>query len=175
MIPLNTVFWLLVLVFGLIGALRGWTRELLVTFSVIVALFLRWAFTGPIPIVSAFLNSRQPVEQFYIYSGLVVVLAVAGYAGPVASAYLAGKARREKVQDVLLGFVMGCVNGYLIVGTIWHFLHQASYNIWGIVPPQPGSPAFEFASRYLLPVWMSEPLLLTTVALLLVIALIVFL
>ena len=115
MIPLSTFFWLWVAAFGVIGALRGWTKELLVTLSVIVALFLRWVFTGPVPFVNAFLNSRTPVEQFYIYSILVIVMTVAGYAGPVASSYLAGKARREKLQDILLGFVIGAFNGLSLI------------------------------------------------------------
>ena len=44
MIPIQTVFVGLIILFGLIGALRGWAKELLVTFSVILARFIEMVF-----------------------------------------------------------------------------------------------------------------------------------
>ena len=44
MIPLNTVFWGLVFLFGMIGALRGWAKEILVTSSVFLAMFIQQVF-----------------------------------------------------------------------------------------------------------------------------------
>ena len=41
MVPLNTVFWGMVFLAGLVGALRGWAKEVLVTFSVVLALFVQ--------------------------------------------------------------------------------------------------------------------------------------
>jgi uncharacterized membrane protein required for colicin V production len=38
MVSLPFVFWLFVLLFAVIGAMRGWARELLVSFSVILSL-----------------------------------------------------------------------------------------------------------------------------------------
>ncbi len=40
MIPLNTVFWAFVALFGLVGALRGWAKEIMVVASVLLALFV---------------------------------------------------------------------------------------------------------------------------------------
>ena len=40
MISLVSAFWLFVIIFGLIGAMRGWAKELLVAFSVILAIFI---------------------------------------------------------------------------------------------------------------------------------------
>ncbi len=40
MISLDVIFWMYVCLFALIGAMRGWARELLVSFSVILALFV---------------------------------------------------------------------------------------------------------------------------------------
>jgi uncharacterized membrane protein required for colicin V production len=160
MMPLNTVLWGFILIFGLMGALRGWGKEVLVLFSVVVALAMRLIFSQYVPFVKDIL-ARPPIEQFYIYSTLIIFMAIAGYAGPVVSARLAGKATREKVQDFLLGFIIGAVNGYLIVGSIWYFLHAANYGIWGIQPPPAGSAAEALAVGYLPPSWLSDPLLLT--------------
>ncbi|MCX7856025.1 MAG: hypothetical protein N2556_08670, partial [Anaerolineae bacterium] len=85
MIPLNTFFWLVVLLFGLIGALRGWVRELLVTLAIISAYFLRWLFLNIIPFVREYLKARSALDQFYIFSALFVIMALFGYAGPVFS------------------------------------------------------------------------------------------
>src|SRR5574341_883607 len=40
MVTINFVFWMFVIFFGLVGAFRGWAKDLLVTFSVIVPLTL---------------------------------------------------------------------------------------------------------------------------------------
>lgn len=160
MMPLNTVLWGLVIFFGLIGALRGWAKEMIVTFSIIVALALRVIFSQYVPFIRDILN-RPPTEQFYIYTVLIIFMAVAGYAGPVISARLAGKAAREKLQDILLGFIIGAINGYLIVGSIWYFLDRANYGICAIEPPLPGSASELMATKYLPLCWMSDPLILT--------------
>lgn len=160
MIPLDTALFAFILLFGLMGALRGWTKEILVLFSVIVALAMRLIFTQYVPLVRVFFQ-RPPVEQFYLYSALIVVMAIAGYAGPAVSGRLAGASARETLQDILLGFIIGAVNGFLIVGSIWYFLDAADYNVLGISPPPPGSTAAVLAAKYLPPVWLSDAVLLT--------------
>lgn len=161
MVPLESVFVGFILIFGLMGALRGWTKELLVTFSVIVALAGRLIFTQDVPVIRELIIGRPPLQQFYIYTGMIVGMAVAGYAGPVVSARLAGASAREQIQDILLGFVLGALNGYLIVGSIWYFLHEAGYGVWGIQPPGAESVAMALASNWLPPQWLSGPVLLT--------------
>lgn len=163
MVPLNIVFWVLVLIFGMVGSLRGWNKEILVTFSIVLALFLRLVFGSYVPFVRDVLN-RTPLEQFYIYTILVIIMAIVGYTGPVASARLAKRSVRDNLQDVLLSAVLGGVNGYLIVGTIWFFLHAANYGIWGIVSPSVGSAAASLVAN-------SPPVLLTPSWLLTIVAL----
>jgi hypothetical protein len=64
----------------------------------------------------------------------VIVLVFFGYQ-TVSLPRFAGKAAREKLQDSLLGFVLGAINGYLVVGTIWFYLHQAAYPFPYFEPP----------------------------------------
>jgi len=160
MMPLSTVLWGFVLIFGLMGALRGWAKEILVSFSIIVALAMRLIFSTYVPFIKDILN-RPSIELFYIYTTLIIFMAIAGYAGPVVSARLAGKAAREKLQDILLGFVVGGFNGYMIMGTIWYFLHNANYGMWDIQAPVEGTTSYLMATQYLPLVWLSDPLLLT--------------
>ena len=42
-------------------------------------------------------------------------------------------------QALLLGLFLGAINGYLLVGTLWHHLHATGYPIAGILPPQADS------------------------------------
>ncbi|MGD8244727.1 MAG: CvpA family protein [Anaerolineae bacterium] len=163
MVPLDTFLWAFVILFGLMGALRGWSKEMLVLFSVIVALAMRLIFSEYVPFVKD-LFDRPAREQFYIYSGLVILLAVAGYAGPVVSGRLARASARETLQDILLGFIIGAVNGYLIIGSIWYFLDAAGYGVLGIAQPAPNSIAAALAARYLPPLWLTDPVLLTIFA-----------
>ncbi len=124
MVSLVFMFWTLVLLFGIIGLMRGWAKELLVVFSVILALAFNRLLERYVPIV----NTLPPDSQalFWIRSIIVVVLVFFGYQ-TVALPRFAGKAAREKLQDSLLGFVLGALNGYLVIGTLWFYLHEANY------------------------------------------------
>lgn len=160
MMPLDTALFAFVLLFGLMGALRGWSKEMLVLFSVILALSVRLIFSEYVPLVKDFFN-RPPLEQFYLYTGLIILMAVGGYAGPAVSGRLSGVSARETLQDIMLGFIVGAINGFLIVGSIWYFLDAADYGILGIAPPPPNSMAAALASAYLPPLWLSDAVLLT--------------
>lgn len=124
MISLTFAFWMLVLLFGVIGMMRGWAKELLVVFSVILALSFNTLLKRYVPVVNALPDDGQAI--FWIRTIIVVVLVFFGYQ-TVALPRFATKAAREKLQDSLLGFVLGALNGYLVIGTLWFYLDQALY------------------------------------------------
>lgn len=157
---MDTFLFVFVLLFGLMGALRGWSKEMLVLFSIILGLAIKLIFSEYVPIASDFFD-RPPVEQFYLYSTLIVLMAISGYAGPAVSGRLAGVSARETLQDIMLGFIVGAINGFLIVGSIWYFLDAAGYGILGIAPPPPNSVAEVLVNTYLPPIWLSDAVLLT--------------
>lgn len=132
MISLTFAFWLLVLLFGLIGVFRGWAKELLVSFSVILALAFNILIQTYVPGV----NTLPPQNQtlFWIRSVLVLTLVFFGYQ-TVGLPRFATKAAREKLQDSLLGFVLGALNGYLIIGAVWYYMAEAQYPFSYIMPP----------------------------------------
>ena len=72
---------------------------------------------------------------------MIVLLAFFGYQTPNIPR-LAKGAAREKLLDSLLGLVLGGVNGYLIVGSIWHYLHVANYPFNFIIHPTQVPPQF---------------------------------
>jgi hypothetical protein len=180
MISILSAFWLFIILFGLIGAMRGWAKELLVIFSVILALFLIYvlesytAFMIPFQEVLSrvenwapgmgFGSLPAPVQdelkvQFWSRAVIVGILSFFGYQSP-RLAVLREKARREKVQDVLLGAVLGMGSGFFIIGTLWWYMAAAQYPFSpSIMPPQPGTALGDAAInaiKYFPPVFASN-------------------
>ncbi|GAB4578871.1 MAG: hypothetical protein Fur0022_16080 [Anaerolineales bacterium] len=138
MITITFFFWTFVVIFAIIGAMRGWAQELLVAFSIILGLFIITVL-GLVPVVRdmvglGFLDANgNPVPiaatSFYIRSALILALTFFGYQTPRIKNERIKKAttRSGQLQDTLLGVIVGGINGYLVVGTLWFFLIQADY------------------------------------------------
>jgi len=135
MMSLLNVFWLLLIIFATIGGMRGWAKEILVMFSMVLALFLDIIITAYVPGVSAAIAAQPPIAQFVGRATFFILLAFFGYETPAVVSALQGKGKREKTQDIVLGIVIGALNGYLIIGTLWYYLHLAQYPISGITAP----------------------------------------
>lgn len=129
MIPMHTVFFMIVAVFVFIGSMRGWVKEILVTFSVILALFVEQVLTEMVGPVAQIWNNLDLMSQFWIRTVVFVLLVIFGYASPALAESIGAKVARERLQDILLGFFIGLLNGLLIVGTLWFFLDQARYGV----------------------------------------------
>jgi uncharacterized membrane protein required for colicin V production len=148
MLPLEVVFALLVIIWGLIGAVRGFSREIGSSIAAILAMAVLSLF-GPllitninkfstkltsfsIPVAtsvpagtSAFCATPSP-EQFVFYSLAFSVIVFMGYQGET----LGLPAKVGRVQGQILGLLVGVVNGWLIAGNLWFFLHKcANYNV----------------------------------------------
>lgn len=187
MIPLDTVFVGLVLLFGLVGALRGWAKEIIVAFSVLLSLFtqqvLGQLILGPDnPYLPVLLEAPGQVSapeqytptQFYASTGLLLVLTFFGYAGPTLVSPAGAKVAREALQDALLGLFLGLINGYLVFGTLWFYVSKSGYMIGGIDPPSRTSAAWAIVHTYLAPVLLTTPMLYLAIALAFVFVIVVF-
>ncbi len=178
MISLNVIFWMFVILFGLIGSMRGWAKELLVTFSVILSMFILTVLERFVPFIRDTLPVSAPTSLFWLRVLVLLSLAFFGYQTPNLPK-LAGTGRfaRERLQDTLLGFFLGSINGYLLVGTIWYFLNDARYPFPIVLPPDPNSPMGQAALRllpFLPPHWLGTPVIYFAVALAFVFILVVF-
>ncbi len=182
MISILSAFWMFVILFGLIGAMRGWAKELLVIFSIVLGLFLIYvmetftAFIVPFEDILGRVENLNPLAnfetlpvpiqdelkvQFWTRGAIIGILAFFGYQTPRLAA-LREKARREKIQDVLLGAVLGLGSGFFIIGTLWWYMAAAHYPFGPeIMPPQPGTPLGDAALsllKYFPPVFASNQL-----------------
>ncbi|MBU2611748.1 MAG: CvpA family protein [Chloroflexi bacterium] len=138
MINLTIVFYMYVALFGLIGAMRGWAKELLVVFSVILALTFTTLIERYVPFVRDVLPGDSSA-LFWLRSALLVVLVIFGYQTPHIQRF-APKMKSEKLQDVMLGIFLGAINGYLIFGTLLFYMSEAKFPFGIITPPVAGTP-----------------------------------
>ena len=175
MISLDFTFWLLVLIFGLIGMMRGWAKELLVSFSVVLALAFNSLLLRYVPFIKALPSDQTPL--FWIRITILVTLVFFGYQ-TVGLPRFASKANREKLQDSLLGFVLGALNGFLVFGTIWYYIAEAKYPFGDYIsPPVPGTPMGDAATNLLpilAPHLLGEPAVYFAVMLCFIFGLVVF-
>ncbi len=152
------VFWMYVVLFAIIGMLRGWVKELLVAFSVILALALNHLLRKYIPIVSELPDDSTSL--FWIQTLIVGALVFFGYQTVALVPHLQSKATRERLQDALFGAILGGVNGYLIAGTLLFYVAQTNYQIAPnvVMPPtDQTAQAVQTLLAYMPPHVLGEP------------------
>jgi uncharacterized membrane protein required for colicin V production len=137
MVSLSFVFWMFVVLFGIIGGMRGWAKELLVTFSVILALTFSTLLEHYVPFVRDVLQKDNVVGLFWLRTIILTLVVFFGYQTPHLSRF-AAKMTREKFQDILLGAILGAINGYLVAGTIWYYMADASYPFTNVITAPSG-------------------------------------
>ena len=175
MISLPVLFYMYVVLFALIGAMRGWAKEILVSAGVIVALFLVTIMENFIPF---FRDSLTPESAFWVRMSILAIMSFFGYQSPNLRRFIeSGKFARDRFEDFLLGGFLGALNGYLIFGTAWFYLREAGYPFDWISAPDPITEVGQNAMRImeiLPPQWLVPPLLYVAVAIAFVFILVVF-
>ncbi len=175
MVGLDAFFWILVFFFAISGLMRGWAKEILVTFACIVGIFIITVIQQFTPQIIQALSVNNAEALFWFRSVIISIMAFFGYQTPNL-ARLAGSGRfvRERLQDALLGLFLGAVNGYMVVGTLWYFLNVANYPFPNVItPPAPDSAAAQLLPL-LPPEWLGVPVIYFAVALAFAFVLIVF-
>ncbi|MBI5932546.1 MAG: CvpA family protein [Chloroflexi bacterium] len=125
MISLVAVFWMYVILFAVIGMLRGWAKELLVGFAVVVAVALNYLLKTYAPMVKNL--PENDITLFWVRIIVFGTLVYFGYQTVISIARLQAGARRERLQDSLFGLFLGGINGYLIAGSFWYYWDVAGY------------------------------------------------
>jgi len=179
MISLHILFFFLILLFVIIGAARGAAREIVVIFSVVLALFITTLLEHRAPLISGLLkNSENQTLLLWIRIFILVPMVYLGYLPPKIS-------RLESKQiitssdalETIFGFLLGCINGYLIFGTIWYYIHVAGYPFNDIIAPPPDSSVAQWIDKWLPllpPNFLGEPAIYFAVAVVFTIVMAVF-
>ena len=174
MMSIVYIFWMYVLLFAIIGAMRGWAKELLVAFSVITALAVILLLEKYIPLVRDLDKASSSV--FWIRSVILLALVYFGYQ-TVSISRFAAKAARERLQDSLFGAVLGGINGYFVAGTLLFYNHVANYPYRNIISPatdQAIAQAIEIMMRYMPPRLLGEPGIYFAVIIVLIFIIVVY-
>ena len=166
-------FWLMVVFFAVIGSLRGWAKELLVSCSLVLAMFINMLLDK---YAAGLLANLAPPEMFLVRAGVFAVLAYFGYLTPRLPWIPSERFLREHLQDWLLGIVLGALNGALLVGSLWYFLHKAGYPFPGFEPALASakSPEITAMMQYMPPVLLGEMWVFVAVAVAFIFVIVVF-
>ncbi|HXF84993.1 MAG TPA: CvpA family protein [Anaerolineales bacterium] len=152
------LFWMYVVLFAIIGWMRGWAKELLVSFSVILSLALNHVIRKYIPLASG-LAETDP-SLFWVRTSILVVLVYFGYQTVISIPHLASRAVRERLQDTLFGAFLGAVNGYLIAGSLLYYIHVADYAVQKVITKPTDPTLLETVNQmmqYMPPQVLGEP------------------
>lgn len=141
MVPLEVVFIFLLLLWGLIGFIRGFSREGGSTIAIVLAMTVLLLFA---PRIIDFINkagralgsSTAPMiadppssTRFWFYVLVFAAIVFMGYQGQTF--FLGNPLSRS--QEPILGLAAGLVNGYLVAGSLWWFLTKlAGYTALGL-------------------------------------------
>jgi colicin V production protein len=131
MMSIIYVFWMYVFLFAVIGWMRGWAKELLVAFSVILSLALNHVIRKYIPIAANL--PETDASLFWVRTIILLVLVYFGYQTVINIPHLAAKGRTEKLQDTLFGAFLGGLNGYLVAGSVLYYVHIADYSFQNVI------------------------------------------
>ena len=128
MMSIVYVFWMYVVLFAVIGAMRGWAKELLVSFSVILALTTNHVLRRYIPLVEAL--PPDSTSLFWIRTMIVITLVYFGYQTVVSVARLGlstGNAIRDQDEAALMIDIISGKNDKLLwrgVSTRYVYTHN---------------------------------------------------
>ena len=144
MIQMASVLWAFGFFFGILGILRGWNREVIAGAGTILGLFVIFQFDAILR-GSIFL-ALSPSQVFILQA---IVFAIIVFLAYQAQGFTDSPRRgSNRVQNGILGAIVGFINGYMIAGALWYFLDINEYPLEEfITAPGPTSPSFDALSR----------------------------
>lgn len=132
--PIETLFLTVFGIFGAIGIVRGYSRELGVTTMLLLTLFVLTFVQDTLgDQIVKFLGqsgvSASSAVTFYSLFACVVLIIVTfiSYQGYTLAFPGTG-------SKWLLALIVGLINGYLFAGSVWYYLAQAKWPFVAVVP-----------------------------------------
>lgn len=120
MINADVFFVFYIVVFGFIGMSRGWVREMIVTFSMMFALFI-YQIEPVKQIFNTLTNNQGDVLlKFILKFFFFAFVTFFGYLSPVVARDRLAKNSSNRFEYGLLSFMIGVLNGYLFFSMLAH-------------------------------------------------------
>ncbi len=145
MITLGAFMVVNVVIFSLMGMLRGWYKEVLVTASISLGVFV--ISLADKYVAAIHLLPEHSPQKFLVRGAILVFLVFFGYQTP---RWRSASRSLGTLQSALLGLFLGGLNGYLLIGLLWYYLAQAGYP-WPqfVRPPNPADTLSVFMEQHL--------------------------
>lgn len=160
MVSILVVFFMMVILFGVVGYLRGWQREIIAMAGLIASIALLSQFGYEVASFIGGFRTPDPTaidpnapfrQQFWIQAAVLSLIAffsyqVARLAQQVGSGRL-GERLRSGLESRVTGLLFGLINGYLYIGSLWGFLEyrlmpEGYTRLMPLTEPYPFSPEF---------------------------------
>ncbi len=139
--PIEVLWIVLVLLFGAIGLVRGFLKELGVTTTVCVAMYVisQWlekrgvtdmALGKAVEVAPGAFRAfaaddpRNALVRCLLYILIMAFMVFISYHGETLTF---GGTPSKGSPGVLFNLMIGLLNGYLIVGTLWYYLDKYNY------------------------------------------------
>jgi hypothetical protein len=106
-ISLQVIFWLLVIIFAIIGAVRGWASEVLVTFSSVLGIFILFILENFAGFAKESTLFTDPVSNFWLKAVFLRVWSLLGIRRPISRAFRHARFMYKSTVDHLAGLLMG--------------------------------------------------------------------
>lgn len=152
MIQLTVLMWVMAGLFGYIGFARGWNKEMISTAGIILGLFALTEFDD---VIEQMLITAPETQKFFFRVAVFGVIVFFAYqtraligddAGRTRTRSRSGGDGRDNLQSSMLGGIIGLLNGYLVWGSIWYFMHPDYPLRPYISQPLPGTASEDFIS-----------------------------
>ncbi len=148
--PVEITFLVIVVIWGAIGIVRGYPKELGVTLMLFIGLFvlvfIDARLCNQFMRLMAFIAGPDPYRQAtlktVIYCLFLVFMVFISYQGDVLAYPARGKSS-------FISWLVGLLNGYLFAGSVWYYLALAQWP-FGLVRP-PFTPFYDALSKILPP------------------------
>lgn len=142
MINADVFFVIVTIIFGLIGTMRGWIREIIVTASLILGIFVINQFNSFFVNLTKNLTGDATVSRFLVWSAPFLIIAFFGYLGPAVVRNRFAPNPRGRIEEGIIAFLCGCVNGFLVFSTLAYLAWKAGILTPGSYPPNANPPLF---------------------------------
>lgn len=172
------LFVLYLFMFSFLGFLRGWVKEIILTFAIIMALALNILLQKYIPLVRD-LAFDSP-SLFWIRMIIMLSMVYFGYRTVIdipEMSMKAGSRNIKSVRDKFFSLFIGSLNGYLLAGTTLFYMFQTNSMLDRIVKNPINESAYQTIQNvmlYMPPRIFGEPLIYFTVIIIFVFVLYIY-
>lgn len=136
MLELVTLVWAFIAFFSFLGLQRGWTKEIISMSGIILGLFALHQFDTAIR--TDLLATFTPDIKFFVQTAIFLIIVFFAYqTRALVGADARGGDGRDALQTKVLGAIVGAINGYLVSGSVWYFLHINADPTTGVYPLDP--------------------------------------